>query len=65
MQNTYSVTVTRTVVSHAGITVLADSFEDALKKAQVEIDYVDFSVEQQHFDDSVTGIKVVSKNVIY
>ena len=65
MKNTYTVTVTRTIVSHVEITMSADSLEDALKQAKTEILSVDFSAAEHKFDESITGVKTISKNTLY
>ena len=65
MKNTYSVTITRTIVSHIEITVLADSLEDALKQAEPEIVLIDFSAAEHKFDDAITGVKTTNKAIVY
>jgi hypothetical protein len=65
MKNTYSVTATRTIISHVEITISADSLEQALKQAETEIISIDFSSAEHKFDESITGVKTISKNVSY
>jgi hypothetical protein len=65
MKNTYSVTITRTIVSHVEITVSADSLENALKQAEPEIVLIDFSAAEHNFDDAITGVKTTNKAIVY